>query len=190
MDKMIRMHASKWIRRVASGATVAMVAGAASTAWGAGNPTVTVKFQGSYNSVTCTIVGGQENQTIKLPRISTSSLTSPGQTAGSTAFTIPLRCDGSIDSVRIYFQRGATTNANGNLDVETPTDPASARNVQVQLMNGDGSPIQIGNAATMQTVNVDESTTTLVPFGAQYYATGAARAGTVRTYATFVIQMP
>lgn len=187
---MIRMHASKWIRCVASGVAIAMVAGAASTACGAGNPTVTVKFQGSYNSVTCTIVDGQQNQTIKLPRISTSTLMSAGQTAGSTAFTIPLRCDGSIDSVRIYFQRGATTNANGNLDVETPDDPASARNVQVQLMNGDGSPIQIGNAATMQTVNVAESTTTLVPFGAQYYATGAARAGTVRTYATFVIQMP
>ncbi len=190
MEKMIRMHASKWIRCIASGAAVAMFIGAGGAASAAGNPTVTVKFQGSYNSVTCTIVGGQENQTIKLPRISTSSLTSAGQTAGSTAFTIPLRCDGSIDSVRIYFQRGATTNANGNLDVETPNDPASAKNVQVQLMNGDGSPIQVGNATTMQAVNLDASITTLVPFGAQYYATGAARAGKVRTYATFVIQMP
>lgn len=190
MDKMICTHASKWIRCIASGAAAAMFAGACGVAWGAGNPTVTVKFQGSYNSVTCTIVGGQEKQTIRLPRISTSSLASAGQTAGSTAFTIPLRCDGSIEAVRVYFERGATTNANGNLDVETPSDPASAQNVQVQLMNGDGSPIQVGNAATMQTVNVDASTTTQVPFGAQYYATGATRAGSVRTYATFVIQMP
>ncbi|MET1531212.1 fimbrial protein [Burkholderia sola] len=187
---MICTHASKRIRWIASAAVAATFAVAWGGARGAGNPTVTVKFQGSYNSVTCTIVGGQEKQTIKLPRISTSSLASPGQTAGSTAFTIPLRCDGSIDAVRVYFQRGPTTNANGNLDVETPNDPASAQNVQVQLMNGDGSPIQVGNAATMQTVNVDASTTIQVPFGAQYYATGATRAGSVRTYATFVIQMP
>ncbi len=190
MDRMTRTQASKWIGYVASGAAAAIFAGAGSAAWAAGNPTVTIKFEGSYNSVTCTIVGGQEKQTIKLPKISTSSLTSPGQTAGSTGFTIPLRCDGAIEAVRIYFQQGATTNANGNLDVETPNDPASAKNVQVQLLNGDGSPIQVGNAATMKTVNLDASTTTLVPFGAQYYATGATRAGLVRTYATFVIQMP
>ncbi|WP_157634275.1 fimbrial protein [Burkholderia ubonensis] len=190
MDRTIRTQASKWIGCIALGVAAAMFAWPGSAAWGAGNPTVTVKFQGSYNSVTCTIVNGLENQTVKLPRISTSSLTSPGQTAGSTAFTIPLRCDGSIQAVRVYFQRGATTNANGNLDVEDPTDPASAKGVQIQLLNGDGSPIQVGNAATMKTVDLDASTTTPVPFGAQYYATGATTAGKVRTYATFVIQMP
>ncbi len=190
MGRMTRTHASRCIRCVASSAAVAIAAWPAGAASGAGNPTVTVKFQGSYNSVTCTIVAGQENQTIKLPRISTASLTSPGQTAGSTAFTIPLRCDGSIDAVRVYFQRGVTANANGNLDIESPGDPASAKNVQVQLTNGDGSPIQVGDAATMKTVSIDASATTSVPFGAQYYATGPTSAGRVRTYATFVIQMP
>lgn len=190
MDRTIRTLASKWIGCIALGAAAATFAWPGGVAWGAGNPTVTIKFQGSYNSVTCTVVGGQENQLVTLPRISTSSLTSAGQTAGSTAFTIPLRCDGSIQAVRVYFQRGATTNANGNLDVEDPNDPASAKGVQIQLLNGDGSPIQVGNAATMTTVNLDASTTTPVPFGARYYATDATTAGKVRTYATFVIQMP
>ncbi|PCE31206.1 fimbrial protein [Burkholderia ubonensis] len=187
---MIRTHALKWIGGIALGTAAAMFAWPGGIAWGAGNPTVKVTFAGSYHSVTCTVVGGQEKQTVKLPRVSTTSLTSTGQTAGSTAFTIPLRCDGSIEAVRVYFQRGATTNANGNLDVENPNDPASAKNVQIQLMNGDGSPIHVGDAATMKTVNLAASTTMPVPFGAQYYATGATSAGSVRTYATFVIQMP
>jgi len=181
------MTASK---RIALGVAAAVLAGPGSVAWGVSNPTVTIKFQGSYHSVTCTVAGGNENQTVKLPRISTASLSSPGRTAGATAFSIALRCDSSVDAVRIYFQRGVTTNANGNLDVEDVNSATSAKGVQVQLLNGDGSPIQVGNAATMRSVRVDAATTTAVPFGAQYYATAATRAGKVRTYATFVIQMP
>ncbi|MET5021580.1 type 1 fimbrial protein, partial [Burkholderia pseudomallei] len=35
------------------------------------SPTVKIKFKGSYNPVTCSVVEGNENKTVHLPTIST-----------------------------------------------------------------------------------------------------------------------
>lgn len=112
-----------------------------------------------------------------------------GETAGATGFDISVLCDGYAGNVLAYFENGPTTNENGNLDVEDPSDGQSASGVQVQLLNGDGSPIKVGDISTMKTVSVEASTPTPIPFFARYYATGKSGAGKVRTYVTFVIQM-
>lgn len=189
---MIEMNGLKFrrgaARRWPSIAAAAMFA--ASAACGAPpSPTVTIKFKGSYNPVTCTVVEGNENKTVHLPTISTSSLANAGETAGATGFDISVLCDGYAGNVLAYFENGPTTNENGNLDVEDPSDGQSASGVQVQLLNGDGSPIKVGDISTMKTVSVEASTPTPIPFFAHYYATGKSGAGKVRTYVTFVIQM-
>ncbi|MCW0111330.1 fimbrial protein, partial [Burkholderia pseudomallei] len=108
---------------------------------------------------------------------------------GATAFDISVSCDEYAGNVVTSFEHGPTANENGNLDVEDPNDGQSATGVQIQLVNGDVSPIKVGDLSTMKTVPVEASTPTPIPFFARYYATGKSGAGKVRTHVTFVIQM-
>ncbi|WP_082717463.1 MULTISPECIES: fimbrial protein [Burkholderia] len=182
--KFMRSATRRW-SAIAAAATFACSAACAAPP----SPTVTIKFNGRYNPVACTVVDGNENKTVTLPTISTSALTNAGQTAGATAFDISVLCDGYAGNVVTFFENGPTTSENGNLDVEDPSDGQSATGVQIQLVNGDGSPIKVGDVSTMKGVSVQASTPTPIPFFARYYATGKTGAGKVRTYVTFVIQM-
>ncbi len=189
---MIEMNGLKFrrgaARRWPSIAAAAMFA--ASAACGAPPaPPGPMKLKGSYPPVAWPGGGGGGLHHSRSPTISTSSLANAGETAGATGFDISVLCDGYAGNVLAYFENGPTTNENGNLDVEDPSDGQSASGVQVQLLNGDGSPIKVGDISTMKTVSVEASTPTPIPFFARYYATGKSGAGKVRTYVTFVIQM-
>jgi major type 1 subunit fimbrin (pilin) len=184
------MNVRKLMRRIAARSVAGTVATALALAAGdvmAQSPTVTISFTGYYNSVSCTVQGGNLNVT--LPTISTTALSSAGATAGATEFNIPVLCESDVNSLVAYFQQGPTTDADGNLNVENPTDPKSATRVQIQLTNGDGSPIRVGDVSTVKPVSVKGSAVTSIPFFARYYATGQASAGTVNTYVTFVLEM-
>ena len=126
-----------------------------------------------------------------LPTISASSLASAGQTAGSTPFSIPVKCDSGVKYVRAYFESGATTStATGNLNPQSVSGQAAATNVQIALRNEDGSAITIGDRRTMQLVTVTSTDTMPLNYSAAYYATGAATAGVVQTYVTYTLEMP
>ncbi|WP_157642252.1 fimbrial protein [Burkholderia ubonensis] len=186
------MHAWKQTARALRHRAMCAIAAmcAAGVAYGKPpDPSVTVKFTGTYNSTTCTVADDDQNKRVDLPTISTAALTTAGETRGETPFTLSVRCDSDVGKLIAYFQSGPTTNTNGNLDVENPSDPTSATGVQVQLTNGDGTPIKIGDASTMKPVAVSASTPTPIPFVARYYATGRTGPGKVSTYVTFVLQM-
>ncbi|WP_454727573.1 MULTISPECIES: fimbrial protein [Cupriavidus] len=169
----------------------AVLAWAAPAALAAGAPTVTLNFSGTYHAVSCTVAAGAAEQSVTLPTISAHVLSAPGETAGATAFSIPVQCDSGVDSVIAYFQSGPTTDpATGNLQVQDQAGMQSATRVQVQLTNGDGSPIKVGDRSTVRPVPVEGRANVQIPFFARYFATGQAGAGTVQTYVTYLIQMP
>ncbi|TKC89800.1 type 1 fimbrial protein [Trinickia terrae] len=171
-----------------------LVAGAVvlfgSSAQAATSPSVQINFTGNYVAASCT-VAGDANQLVTLPTISTQSLNAAGQTAGSTMFTIPVKCDSGVPYVRVYFESGATTAATtGNLNLTSVSGKVSAGGVQVQLQNVDGTLIKVGDRSTMKIVTVNTTDSMPISFIARYYATGASTAGVVQTYVTYVLEMP
>jgi major type 1 subunit fimbrin (pilin) len=151
---------------------------------------VTLNFTGTYLASTCNVVGA-EDQTVTLPTIATQSLSTPGQSAGTTVFSIPIQCDSGVTGARIYFEGGSTVNgATGNLIPQPVAGQTSARNVEVALQNLDGTPIKVGDRTTMPTWSIAATGPTTTRFIASYYATGASTPGVVQTYVTYVIEIP
>ncbi|MGV2293075.1 fimbrial protein [Trinickia sp. YCB016] len=154
------------------------------------SPTVQINFTGNYVAASCTMVGDGD-QLVNLPTISTRSLNAAGQTAGSTVFQVPVQCDSGVPYVRVYFESGPTTDSTtGNLNLTSVTGGASAGNVQIQLLNIDGTTIKVGDRTTMRILPVTSTAQMPIPFIARYYATGATTAGVVQTYVTYVVEMP
>ena len=144
----------------------------------------------------CTLTTGSQNIVVTLPGVNASSLSTTGQVGGRTGFNIAVTgCPSSVNSITTYFYGGNIDNTTGNL-----TNNGSAKNVEVQLLNGSGgsaaalSPIDLtGAQATAQNssvFNVSGGSATLNYF-AQYIASGgAATAGSVSTSVTFIIAYP
>ncbi len=154
----------------------------------AADPTVTLRFSGSYVPFTCAIVGNAD-QTIELPRISAQALGSAGQTAGATAFNIPVLCESGVQKVKAYFENGPIDPVTGNLEVQDQSG-GNKRSVQIQLLNGDGTPIRVGDRSTIVDIPVNTTEIIQLPYYAQYYAKGQVAAGKIETYVTYVIEMP
>ncbi|MBS3046394.1 fimbrial protein [Enterobacter mori] len=153
----------------------------------------TVTFNGNINSNTCAVAinNGTADATVTLPTVSSSVLGSAGQTAGSTNFTMDLTgCStgtGAATAVRAYFESGANVNAStGNLKNSTAT--GSASNVEVQLLDSAGTVLKAGdNSQRSNPATALTSGAATLVYSAQYYATGAATAGTVNTSVTYSI---
>ncbi|VWD34792.1 fimbrial protein [Burkholderia lata] len=144
----------------------------------------TITITGEITAQTCTISGdgGGKDFTVTLPTVSTSALSAPGSTAGRKPFRIALsNCSPNSGNASVYFEPGTTVNPQtGQLFNAT----GDARNVEVGLLNKDGSNIKLGVAQAgqnSQTVPIAGGAATL-DYYAQYVATGgAAGAGTVGT---------
>lgn len=142
----------------------------------------TITINGNVTAQTCTINGngsGSNNFTVTLPSVSASALTTAGDKAGETPFSIALTaCTPASGTVHTYFEPGATVNtATGNLIVAA----GGALNVEIGLENGvDSSPIALGAADTAQnskTAAIGTDGTATLPYFAQYVATGTATPG-------------
>ncbi|HDR9756252.1 TPA: fimbrial protein [Burkholderia cepacia] len=143
----------------------------------------TITFNGSVTAQTCTINGngsGSNNFNVPLQSVSTSALATAGQYANRTPFNIALTaCTPASGNVHTYFEPGPTVDtATGNLILAA----GGATNVEIQLLNGDGtySPIRIGAADASQnskSVAISSTGTATLNYYAQYFATGAATAG-------------
>lgn len=150
----------------------------------------TITFNGELTSATCDVgvnSTGSANATVTLPTLSTGSLASTGTTAGATSFTIDLSsCTDLTTSAYAYFESGA------NVDTTTGrlNNNGTATNVEVQLKDSSGSTIEIGssNQSTSPVAESLSSGSATLAYSAEYYATGAAGAGTVSTSVTYSIE--
>ncbi|KVL24393.1 fimbrial protein [Burkholderia ubonensis] len=150
----------------------------------------TITIMGEITSQTCSISGngGGKDFTVDLPTVSTSALSSTGTTAGRKPFKLSLtNCTSGSGNVSVYFEPGTTVNAGtGNLLNATGT----AKNVEIGLLNKNGSSIKLGAAQAQQNSQVVAITggSAELEYAAQYVAMGgAATAGTVNTSVMYSI---
>lgn len=151
----------------------------------------TIAFVGNVVDQTCSVKTGADNLTVILPTVSKAALDTAAKTAALTPFSIQLTgCNSGgstgAQKVKAYFEPNATTDfTTGNL-----TNTGTATNVQVQLLNQDGTtPIKLGQDFSTQNVTataIDAADVTL-RYTAQYYATGVAGAGDVKTTVNYTI---
>jgi major type 1 subunit fimbrin (pilin) len=158
----------------------------------------TITITGQVTAQTCTISGngGGSSFTVTLPKVSTTSLSTSGATAGTTPFTISLtNCSPNSGAVSTDFEAGPTLDAaTGNLTNQaTATTTGSgtaavttnaATNVEIGLLNYDSSAVTVGSAAPSKSVPITTGSATLKYF-ARYVATGAVTAGPVSTTVTY-----
>ncbi len=142
---------------------------------------------------TCTVTAGN-NFSVALPGVGTSLLTTAGQVAGTTAFSIAITgCPNGISVATNTFSGGTVDSNTGNLK---NTATGGAQNVEVRLLNGSGGSATANSAIDLSrssaknqnsgTYNIVNNAVTLNYF-AQYYATGAATAGAVNTSLQYTI---
>ncbi|WP_175995512.1 fimbrial protein [Burkholderia stabilis] len=150
-----------------------------------------IAFNGKVLSTTCSIgagggATGGKTMTVKLPSVSASTLTTAGNVAGRTPFSIVLSgCTGDSTKVSTVFEPGDTIDAaSGRLNlVSAGAEDTVAKNVQINLLNDKQAPIVAGAAAGQQNsqqVTLTDGGATLNYF-AEYYATGKSVAGSANT---------
>ncbi|AIL31990.1 fimbrial protein [Basilea psittacipulmonis] len=175
--------------------TSAILAGlSAQVAFAANSGKVT--FNGKVVDTTCIIKSDDENKVVSLPSVPSSELTTAGNTTGDTGFELIITGCSTGDSVTAGGIQWKLDNnvdaATGTLINQASTSP-KASNVNIQLVNEDGSAIKVGDAnatASINYKNLDKSSTsaeTKIPFSARYYATGQATAGDVQAIANFSV---
>ncbi|MBB6188278.1 fimbrial protein [Rhodanobacter sp. MP7CTX1] len=128
--------------------------------------------------------------TVTLPDVWRSALASSGKVAGATAFSIAVSgCGPALSTVQTYFSSNTVDSTTGNLVNTSGT--GFAGNVEVRLLDGQNSSATINLNST--NVTTQTATTNLTSGGAtlmyqaEYYATGAATAGSVKTTAQFTM---
>lgn len=158
--------------------------------------TGTVTINGAVTATTCTVNvnGGTSPGTVILPTVSASLLSSSGNTAGATPFSIGVTaCSAGATKMDIHFTSGF--NASGRLS-NGAAPGGAANNVEVQLLRADQSVIA-GNASYgSQYTNQSTGSTyaaTLAGnaatqnFIAQYRSNGSATAGAFSASFNFTV---
>ncbi|WMD20240.1 fimbrial protein [Achromobacter seleniivolatilans] len=183
----------KALRLFSRSSTVALLAAATLVPGGAFASTadVHITFAGRYVPLSCNVQAGSEAITVELPTVAARSLASPGDVAGATRFEIPIECEGTIGTVRAYFQAGVTVDANGRLIPQDASPGVAAQGVRVELLNESGSVIRVGDKTSVTPISADGSEGILqLVYFARYYGTGGATAGVVNTYVNYVLDIP
>lgn len=154
----------------------------------------TITINGQITDTTCKISvdNGGNDATVKLPPVSTSTLSTSSNVAGATPFKISLsECSGtSLKTASTYFEPGAYVDSTtGRLNIDAAAQDA-ATNVQVQLLNANRSPIVVGASVTngQNDIPVDISAGSgVLNYYAQYYAIGQSTAGSVTTQVDYTM---
>lgn len=145
--------------------------------------TGTITFNGQLNSNTCDVVvdGQAADATVVLPTIGTNLLSTTGQTAGDTGFTMALNnCAGTLETASAFFEAGATVDS----VTRRLNNTGTATNVSLQLLDGyspSRAVIEAGNQSQVNGntyVNISSGSANL-PYIVRYFAEGATTAGTV-----------
>ena len=145
----------------------------------------------------CSVSSGSQNIAVTLQPVTTQTLATAGSVAGRTPFSISITgCPTSVTKVATYFNSGATIDAaSGNL-----LNSGTAKNVEVQLLNGSGGNMASLSAIDLTGTNASDQnssqysvagTAATMNYFAQYIASGGTvTAGTVNTSVTFTIAYP
>ncbi|QDL55769.1 fimbrial protein [Rhodoferax aquaticus] len=139
----------------------------------------TIDFTGSLTATTCVVQPVSASFAVQLPALPTSSMTTTKTTAGVTPFSITVKGCSTGAAFKPYFESGTGVDAaTGNLN-----NTGSAKNVQLRLLNTDGSTINAAAVASAQGVNavtVDATGNATANYAVAYYSeNGNATAGTV-----------
>jgi len=160
-----------------------------------------INFSGLVTDVTCTVEGaapgsGAVVKDVNLGGVSASRLATAGSRANLTGFTIRIGApgEGSCTNGRTAMVAFDPTSAaidvaTGRLNIDgfdDPSDTTHAKNVQVEVTNRDGSPINVYTEKSAGVVIADNQA--VIPLAAQLYATGAASEGTVSTRVGFTVE--
>ncbi|AMX19437.1 MULTISPECIES: fimbrial protein [Acinetobacter] len=150
----------------------------------------TITINGLVTDKTCDIVNnGGKDLTVTLPTVSKQTLAAAGNVAGRTPFQIKL-ANCSEGKVATYFEPGAKVDFNTGRLINKD---GNATNVQVQLLGSNNNFIPVlaaganGAQANSQWVDVAKAGSADLNYYAEYYATGAATAGTVSTSVQYTI---
>ena len=152
----------------------------------------TVTFNGKVTDKTCTIsTPGGRDFTVTLPTVSLSALDlSNGGTAGRTPFTINLTNCAS-GNVATFFESGPSVRFETGRLLNMAANPA--RNVDLQLLNSDGSMLRIRALGAYQAQNdskwvaVGPDGTANLNYYVEYYAYPNPTAGEVTSNVKYTI---
>ena len=160
-----------------------------------------INFSGLVTDVTCTIEGaapgsGAVVKDINLGGVSAARLAAAGNRANLTGFTIRIGApgEGSCTNGRTAMVAFDPTSpaidvATGRLNIDgydNPSDSSNAKNVQIEVTNRDGTPINLYSEKSTGVVIADNQA--VIPLAAQMYASAPATEGKVKTRVGFLIE--
>jgi len=160
-----------------------------------------INFSGLVTDVTCTVEGAEPGagnvvKDVNLGGVSAARLATAGNRANLTGFTLRIGApgEGSCTNGRTAMVAFDPTSpaidvATGRLNIDgydDPSDTTHAKNVQVEVTNRDGSPINVYTEKSAGVVIADNQA--VIPLAAQIYASGPASEGKVSTRVGFTIE--
>ncbi|MFJ4153395.1 fimbrial protein [Pseudomonas sp. NPDC089752] len=147
-----------------------------------------ITFNGHVDAPTCVVNGGSGSLPVSLPNVNASLLSRAGQTAGQTPFQLNLSaCSPGITRVSTYFNEGPIS-PEGRLIV----DDGGSRNVQLELLNDQQSPMNLAAAQgqqNSQVVQIVNGNATL-RYTVRYYSTGGTTPGDVISRVQYALDYP
>ncbi len=155
-----------------------------------------VNFSGLVTSQTCKFEGlsGGDFHDVNLNSVSQGDLQSVGKTVGATPFSLTLSGCTTNDDVDITFGNANADQQNAGTLKNTETGAGAAQNVNIQLvkvLNAGNENIDLNNQNHSGKQHVIATAPTYTfNYLAQYYATGASKAGSVKSNATIEIAYP
>lgn len=152
-----------------------------------------IDFSGQVSTQTCQVNGSAAGTqvtlpTVTLPQVSAALLATNGAVAGTTPFSIDITgCDSALTTAATLF-------SGSNIDTTTSslknTTAGGAANVQLQLLNGDSTPIKL-NGSTVATQGSKAATLSggaaTLNYIARYRSLGNASAGAVTSNVQFTM---
>ncbi|MEL4013220.1 type 1 fimbrial major subunit FimA [Dryocola clanedunensis] len=148
-----------------------------------------IHFKGEVVNAACAIDAGSADQTIQLGQVRSARLATAGSNSSAVGFKIQLNdCDTTVSTkAAVAFTGVAVSSAYDTVLALQSSAAGSAGNVGVQILDGQGVALKLDGATFSNPVTLNDGTS-ILPFQARYYATGAATAGTANADATFKVQ--
>lgn len=147
--------------------------------------------EGTVIASPCTITI-DKNGLVELPKKPKKLLAAAGDTAGKTLFRITLeKCP--VNS-SIYFQKdqGTISPAGRLLNTAVAGVEARAENVDLEILNSKSEPMNLAADSGLQNIGPADAAPgtdiNIYSFYVQYYATGAATVGKVKSSVTFIVE--
>jgi major type 1 subunit fimbrin (pilin) len=153
----------------------------------------TIEITGRITATTCLVEGkppgsGSVMKAVDFGDISAGNLVTEGQTSGDRGFQIEIggnaECiDGGLAKIRFDPASPALDRATGRLNIDGGVD--AAKNVQIQIANQDGTPINMYTEDSQGATISGNSA--VIPLIARYYSMGKAEKGTANSRVGFQV---